>query len=875
MRDAQPTAIYLKDYTPPAFFIETTDLSFQLHDDYTDVTTQLRLVSNADNISKDLQLHGENLELLSLAIDGQALATSDYAVDDKLLTLFNVPANFELTSVVRIKPHENKALEGLYRSRTMYCTQCEAEGFRKITYYLDRPDVLSRFTTRIEAAADAFPILLSNGNCIESGALTDGRHFSLWQDPHPKPSYLFALVAGDLSPVSDTFTTMSGREVAIELYVEPKDLDKCDHAVDSLKRAMAWDEQVYGREYDLDIYMIVAVDDFNMGAMENKGLNVFNTSCVLAHPKTTTDMGFQRVEAVVAHEYFHNWSGNRVTCRDWFQLSLKEGFTVYRDAEFSADMGSRTVKRVEDVALLRTAQFAEDNGPMAHPIQPASFIEISNFYTVTIYEKGAEVVRMIAQLLGPQLFREACDLYFDRHDGQAVTCDDFVQAMADASGRDFSQFKRWYSQAGTPRIEAAGEYDAVAKAFSLTLSQSCPVTPNQPIKEPFFIPVKTALVGSEGLLPLTLNGTDLGEETVLELSQPQQTFVFENMSEAPTPSLLREFSAPVKLSYNYSPKQLVQLVQQDTDGFNRWDAAQRLASQELLAIAAGKGSAISPALITVFENLLQDTSLDPAMVAFIIRLPSENYLAEISEELDPEAIHKAREGARLVIAEQLQDLLLSRYKALEIEADYQANSEQIAIRSLRNSCLAYLSLLDESAIADVAVQQYRSATNMTDQFAALTAIVHSSTAVMNAVKADVLADFYDQWKNEALVVNQWLQVQAAAAGEGALAKVQALMQHSSFDINNPNKVRAVVGAFAGINVAFHQRDGAGYTLLADIIIQLNTSNPQIASRLLTPLTRWKKLAQPYQTAMKAQLARIAEQPDLSKDVFEVVSKSLA
>lgn len=875
MRDAQPTAIYLKDYTPPAFFIDKTELDFALYDSYTEVRATLHLVSNSLNASTQLQLHGENLALVSLAIDGRELNETEYSCDDKNLTLYHVPSQFSLHSVVRIKPQENKALEGLYRSRTMYCTQCEAEGFRKITYYLDRPDVLSRFTTRVEGDAKAFPILLSNGNCIDQGDLPQGRHYRTWQDPHPKPSYLFALVAGDLAVVNDSFTTVSGRHVAIELYVEPKDLDKCGHAIDSLKRAMRWDEQVYGREYDLDIYMIVAVDDFNMGAMENKGLNIFNTSCVLAHPKTTTDLGFQRVEAVVAHEYFHNWSGNRVTCRDWFQLSLKEGFTVFRDAQFSADMGSPTVKRVEDVALLRTAQFAEDSGPMAHPIQPASFIEISNFYTVTIYEKGAEVVRMIAQLLGPEGFRHACDLYFERHDGQAVTCDDFVQAMADASGRDFSQFKRWYSQAGTPCIAAKGEYDSASQSFRLTLAQSCPATPNQPEKAPFFIPIKTALIGPNGPLPLCLNGREYGDDVVLELSEQEQTYVFERVGEQPTPSLLREFSAPVKLAYDYSASELVQLVQHDTDGFNRWDAAQRLASQDLLAIAGGKVSGISPDLVAAFGALLADTSLDPAMVGLILRLPAENYLAEISEQCDPQAIHRAREAARLTIAQSHHALFLSRYQSLAITDEYQANSEQIGIRSLRNSCLAYLSLLDKPDIAQLVIDQYYTASNMTDQFAALTAIVHSPVTALIVQRPAVLAHFYAQWQDEALVVNQWLQVQATAAGDDALAQVQALMQHPSFDLNNPNKVRAVVGAFAGINAAFHQADGAGYTLLADIIIRLNASNPQIASRLLTPLTRWRKLAAPYSTAMQQQLQRIAGAPDLSKDVFEVVSKSLA
>ncbi len=875
MKDAQPKAIYLKDYTAPNYLISTTDLSFQLYDGYTAVTAVINFYKNPKSSEDNrLVLHGEALNLQSISIDNSLLLPTDYRIDNKSLTLANVPDRFELKTIVHIDPAKNKALEGLYRSRTMYCTQCEAEGFRKITYYLDRPDVLAKFSTRIEADKDAFPILLSNGNKTDSGETEAGRHFALWHDPFPKPCYLFALVAGNLACVSDTFTTMSGRIVDIELYVETKDLDKCEHAIASLQRAMKWDEDVYGREYDLSVYMIVAVDDFNMGAMENKGLNIFNTSCVLAHPSTTTDTSFQRIEAIVAHEYFHNWSGNRVTCRDWFQLSLKEGLTVFRDAEFSADMGSRTVKRVEDVNFLKTAQFAEDSGPMAHPIQPASFIEISNFYTVTIYEKGAEVVRMIHELLGAKEYRKATDLYFERHDGQAATCDDFVQAMADSSGRDFSQFKHWYSQAGTPQVSVKGSYDPAQKTFSLTMQQHCPNTPGQNDKKAFFIPVKIALIDTDGPVPLFNQTKDLGLETVLELTETEQTFVFENIDSDVVPSLLRGFSAPVKLEYNYTTENLLHLINHDNDGFNKWDAVQRIATKELLDIVNNNRSALSHEFINGLKGLLK-TDLDPAMVGLVLRLPSQNYLTEISANVNPQAIHAARELARLNIATALKDILWERYQSLHIKQSYKANNEQIAKRSLRNTCLAYLSLLNDDIINQAILDQYYNANNMTDQFAAFSAIVHSPSTLLSAKASTVLEDFYKQWKHEALVVNQWFQVQATHAHKNALTAIKDLMQHPDFDINNPNKVRSVVSAFTGINSSFHSKNGASYAWLADIVIQLNASNPQIASRLVTPLTRWKKYTKPFSNLMKIELQRIAKEPDLSKDVYEVVNKSLA
>ncbi len=889
MRDAQPRTIRLKDYRVPDFLIDTTELLFDLYDDKTRVCSRLAMRRNpaAENPVAPLRLDGQELLLRSVKIDGRILSAGEYALESEQLTIAQVPAQFIFECETEIAPHLNTSLEGLYKSNTMFCTQCEAEGFRKITYFLDRPDVMSVYSVRIEAAKN-YPVLLSNGNLIESGALDGDRHFAVWHDPFKKPCYLFALVAGDLAHIEDRFTTMSGREVALHIYVEPKDADKCAHAMLSLKQAMRWDEEVYGREYDLDIFNIVAVDDFNMGAMENKSLNIFNTSCVLAVPETTTDMGFQRVEAVVAHEYFHNWSGNRVTCRDWFQLSLKEGFTVFRDAEFSADMGSRTVKRVEDVSLLRTLQFAEDAGPMAHPVRPDSYIEISNFYTLTIYEKGAEVVRMLHVLLGPELFRKGTDVYFARHDGQAVTCDDFVTALEDASGRDLAQFRRWYEQAGTPRLDIDGKYDADARTYTLTVRQSLPATPAQDEKLPLHIPLAIALLGDAGALRLQLadRAPDVersdNTELVLDVTQAEQQFTFVDIPEQPVPSLLRGFSAPVKLQFPYSRDELMFLMSRDSDGFCRWDAGQQLALATLNDMIAartssahehGESAAIDKRLLDAFAALLTDTTLDPAMVALMLTLPSEAYLAETRDVVDVAAIHAARQAARSQIARALREQLLKTYRRNCSAEPYAANATQIAQRSLKNTCLAYLMVLEESDIVALCVEQFERATNMTDRMAALAALVNSQQSVE---KTRALAQFYARWKDESLVVNQWFQVQATAALPGTLEIVQQLMRHPAFDIKNPNKVRALIGAFAAQNaVNFHREDGAGYRFLADQVIVLNGLNPQIAARQLAPLSKWQKYSSTAQRLMIAALRRIAAEPNLSRDVYEVVAKSLA
>ncbi len=881
MRDTQPRTIYLKDYRPPDYLIDKTELRVELGDAETTVAARLSMRRNEHSDVAELELHGADLELRELKIDGRVLGDNEYRLDDEKLIIHQVPRQFVFESLVAINPDQNTSLEGLYKSDGMYCTQCEAEGFRKITWYLDRPDVMSEFTTTVVADKTKYPVLLSNGNPIERGELQDDRHFVTWNDPFKKPSYLFALVAGDLEYIEDNYTTMSGRKIALRIFVEQKDLDKCDHAMRSLKHAMRWDEQVYGREYDLDIFMIVAVDAFNMGAMENKGLNIFNTAAVLAKPDTTTDATFQRVEAIVAHEYFHNWSGNRVTCRDWFQLSLKEGFTVFRDSEFSSDLGSRTVKRVEDVSLLRTAQFSEDAGPMAHPVQPASFMEISNFYTLTVYEKGCEVVRMYHTLLGPELFRRGTDLYFERHDGEAVTIDDFARCMEEVSGRDLTQFKRWYSQAGTPRLNVVGEYDANAQTYTLHFEQSCPATPESSEKLPFLIPVTVGLVGQGGDLPLHVQGDKNNSgnaEVVLEVTEQKQSFIFEQVLEKPVPSLLRGFSAPVKLNFSHSRDELMFLMSHDSDGFNRWDAGQQLALQILQQLVtaqlSGEEMILDQRLVEAYRAVLVDQNLDPAMVALILKLPSEAWLAEESEEIHVDEIHRAREFVRRELAGQLQAEFRAAYDDNKVNEPYDPCSEQIARRSLRNICLAYLMLVEQNAV-ELAMQQYRSADNMTDASAALSVLVFAEGENAQRQAKELLASFYEQWQHEALVVNQWFSVQAMAPQQGAVERVRKLLEHSAFDIKNPNKIRSLVSVFCANNhIHFHRIDGAGYQLLTDIVIKLNSINPQIAARMLAPLTKWKKQRNDRQQLMKAALANILAQPDLSKDVYEVVSKSL-
>lgn len=879
MRDAQARTIHRKDYQSPAYLIDQTQLSFDLQEGYTDVHSQLSMRRNPDNDADTapLVLDGVALQTLRIAIDGRELNETEYRIADEQLFIPSVPEAFTFECVTRIDPDSNDALEGLYRSSGMYCTQCEAEGFRRITWYLDRPDVLSVFTVTIRADATRYPVLLSNGNRVSEQKEAGNRLCSVWHDPWPKPSYLFALVAGDLQSLDDRFVTASGKTVDLHIFVEPKDLDKCEHAMESLKASMAWDEEVYGREYDLDVFNIVAVDDFNMGAMENKSLNIFNTSCVLAKPETTSDVGFQRVEAVVAHEYFHNWSGNRVTCRDWFQLSLKEGFTVFRDSQFSADRGSSVVKRVEDVSLLRTVQFAEDAGPMAHPIRPDSYMEISNFYTVTIYEKGAEVLRMLHTLLGPEQFRRGSDLYFERHDGQAATCEDFVKAMEDASGIDLQQFRHWYSQAGTPELHVTGRYDEEQSEYHLTVEQSCPATPGQSDKLPFHIPLSLALLGDAGQIALKLKDEALdteqadNTERVLNIQQRRETFVFTEVPEEPVPSLLRGFSAPVKLNFDYSRDQLALLMRLDSDGFVRWDAAQQLARQCIDDLRSDPSADVDQRYLSAIGDVLQEPGLEKAMVALLLNPPTEAWLGEQESQLDAQSIHRAREQLKRAVATAHEDALWNIWQNRDLSEAYQPSAAQIGTRSLANTALALLTTQNSQRGRDACEQQCASANNMTDRLAALRALVNSE---YRELADELLEQFYQQWQHEPLVVNEWFVLQAGCRHEDTLQRVQALMSHPAFDRRNPNKLRALVGAFCRNAHNFHRPDGAAYEWLADVIIDLDGRNPQLAARMLGPLCNWRRQLPEQSAAMRQSLQRIGERNHLSRDVFEVVHKSL-
>ncbi|MBD3895914.1 aminopeptidase N [Halomonas sp. ML-15] len=879
MSAPQPT--YLNDYQPPAHRVTHTELTFDLSPGATRVKARLhveRHPDRADAAESPLVLDGEHLLLKAIAIDGQPLDADEYQVDDNQLTVHRVPERFLLDTEVEIAPEANTALEGLYQSSGMYCTQCEAEGFRRITFYPDRPDVMATFSTTLIGDTQREPVLLSNGNPIERGELPNGRHFVTWEDPHPKPCYLFALVAGDLQKVEDSFTTMSGREVALQIWVEEENLDKTDHAMASLKRAMKWDEETYGREYDLDLFMIVAVNDFNMGAMENKGLNIFNSAAVLTHPQTATDAAFQRVEGIVAHEYFHNWSGNRVTCRDWFQLSLKEGFTVFRDQCFSADTNSAPVKRIEDVSFFRTAQFAEDDGPTAHPIRPDHYIEITNFYTLTIYEKGAEVVRMLRNLVGWEAFRQGSDRYFERFDGQAVTIEDFVDCMAEASGLDLSQFMRWYSQAGTPEIDAYGEYDYAKSEYHLTLRQRTPATPGQPDKLPLHIPVRLGLVGTKSGedLRMTLDGEVVGKDAVIHLREEEQHFVFTDIAEAPVPSLLRGFSAPVKLRFPYAREDLAFLLTHDSDGFNRWDAGQRLALLALDDLIAAHRNGVEKVMdvrvVEAFRGLLSAETDDKAVLAEMLTLPSEAYIAEQQPVVDVDAIHAARTFVKQSLAASLRDDFLRVYYDNASDAAYAPEPEQIAARSLKNVALSYLVSIEDEEGIELAQRQFSAGHNMTDVRCALTLLTHSSRGDL----ADpALKLFSEKWAHDPLVMDQWFSIQVTRPHSDALDRVKFLMQHPAFSLKNPNRVRALIGAFAGQNrVNFHRIDGAGYRLLADVVIELNRLNPEIAARIITPLTRWQRFDEQRQALMKAELERIRAE-ELSPNVFEVVEKALA
>jgi aminopeptidase N len=881
MRTENPKTIYLKDYQPPEYLVERIDLSFDLQEQYTEVESRLELHRNpaCQVANPPLHLDGEQLELQWIRLDGQSLSPDRYLLEPEALTVPEVPERCILEICVRIRPQDNTALEGLYRSGGMYCTQCEAEGFRRITYFPDRPDVMARFSTSISADKQRFPVLLSNGNPVAEQALEDGRHRIRWEDPFPKPCYLFALVAGDLRFQQDSYTTLSGRQVDLRIYVEPENIDKCDHAMRSLKHAMAWDEREYGREYDLDIYMIVAVNDFNMGAMENKGLNVFNSKFVLARPETATDRDFQGIEGVIAHEYFHNWTGNRITCRDWFQLSLKEGLTVFRDQEFSADMGSRGVKRIEDVRLLRAHQFAEDAGPMAHPVRPDSYMEINNFYTVTVYEKGAEVVRMQRNLLGPELYRKATDLYFARHDGQAVTTDDFVKCMEDASGKDLSQFRRWYSQAGTPKVQVSAEFDPTGQSYTLKFEQSCPPTPGQPDKAPLHIPLALGLLDRQGgELPLQLEGeaAAVGTERVLELKEPSESFRFVGIKEAPVPSLLRGFSAPVTLEYAHSDEELMFLMAHDQDPFNRWDAAHTLAQRTLLQLLQshqkGEQLTVPEGFVAAFRAALTDRQADQALLSEVLTLPSEANLGDQLEVVDVEGIHRVREWLKVQLARALKDELLEVYRANDSTPAYAIEPADIARRSLKNLALNYLMQLDEASVRELCMHQFATGDNMTDRMAALAALANCDCEE----RTQALAAFEAQWRDDPLVMDKWFSVQANSKLPGTLQAVKQLMLHPAFSLRNPNKVRSLVGVFCSANLSgFHAADGSGYAFLADQVIALDKLNPQVAARMLRLMSRWRRYDPARQQLMQAEFDRVLAQPGLSRDVFEIASKSIA
>ncbi|KIH77465.1 aminopeptidase N [Geoalkalibacter ferrihydriticus] len=873
--------INLDDYRPPAYLVNHIDLRFDLDESRTRVTALLEIVCNpqGSGAGSPLVLDGNNLELVKLRLDGRELSADEYSLEGERLVLGEVPVNFSLEIETLTDPSSNAALEGLYLSGGNFCTQCEPEGFRRITYFPDRPDVMAGYRTTIVADRARYPVLLANGNRVAHGELEGGKHFAEWVDPFPKPSYLFALVAGKLACLEDTFTTRSRRAIKLQIYVEAHNLDQCAHAMHSLKKAMRWDEERFGLECDLDQYMVVAVDDFNMGAMENKGLNIFNSKYVLARSDTATDVDFENIEGVIGHEYFHNWTGNRVTCRDWFQLSLKEGLTVFRDQEFSADMSVRAIKRIADVRLLRTAQFAEDAGPMAHPVRPSSYEEINNFYTLTVYHKGAEVIRMMHTLLGEQGFRRGMDLYFQRHDGQAVTTDDFVRAMEDAGAIDLVQFRRWYTQAGTPQVHVERHYDPQSHTYTLTLSQSCPATPGQDQKLPFHIPVAVGLLDGKGhSLPLHLEGETEGaapHTRVLSLTEAQQTFRFTGVRREPVPSLLRDFSAPVKLTCDFSDDELAFLAGHDSDAFTRWDSGQQLALRVLLRMVDDFRQARTPqapgALSAALRRTLGDTHLEAAFKAQALQLPSEAYVAEQMAVIDPLAVHQARDYLLRHLAKELRTDLLAGWQNHMDAGPYHFEPEAVGRRSLKNACLGYLTRLDEQVYVDLCVNQAQQGRNMTDVLAAL-----SHLAQLDCPESDAqLAAFYDKWQAQPLVVDKWFTLQATSSRADTATRVSQLLQHPAFTLRNPNRVRSLLGAFSqGNPVHFHAASGAGYRLLGEHVCKIDAFNPQLAARLVSAFNHWRRYDAQRQMLMKEQLEQILDQPGLSRDVREVAGKSL-
>ncbi|MDO9401797.1 MAG: aminopeptidase N [Polaromonas sp.] len=902
LREGQATIIHRADYTAPAYWIDTVDLCFDLDPAKTRVLNKMLLRRNADVPAQPLRLDGEELNLARVLVNGQG---TSFRKEGEQLVLENLPAGtdtFELEIFTTCCPAKNTKLMGLYVSDDSFFTQCEAEGFRRITYFLDRPDVMASYTVTLRADQTKYPVLLSNGNLVEQGGLEDGRHFAKWVDPHKKPSYLFALVAGQLVSREQRIISRAGKEHTLQVYVRPGDLDKTEHAMNSLMASVAWDEARFGLPLDLERFMIVATSDFNMGAMENKGLNIFNTRYVLASQATATDTDYSNIESVVGHEYFHNWTGNRVTCRDWFQLSLKEGLTVFRDQEFSQDLclepSARAVKRIENVRVLRTAQFPEDAGPMAHPVRPDSYIEISNFYTVTIYEKGAELVRMMQTLvasnndpLGRDGFAKGMTLYFERHDGQAVTCDDFAQAIADANptsdlARLLVPFKRWYSQAGTPRLHGQGIYDADARTYTLTLAQSCAPTPGQPAKEPFVIPVALGLIGADGAdLPLQLAGeaAPVAAPRTFVLTRASETLCFVNVDAEPVPSILRAFSAPVVLAFAYSDEQLLHLLANDSDPFNRWEAGQRLAVRlAIKSITASAHSAeeapLDDAYVQAMRSVLRHPTLDAAFKDLVLTLPSETYLAEQLDVVDPQRIHAVREAMRLQLATALAADWEAAYEAHHANGAYTPDPLSSGRRALAGMALTQLCLAATSTGDSVwpgkIYQRFKNAGNMTDRFNALAALVSSA----HPLAAEALPRFHSMFKDEALVIDKWFGLQAGAPDRGGniMPAVRQLMKHPDFSLRNPNRARSVVSTFCQANpAAFHRLDASGYVFWSDRVIELDAINPQVAARLARALDRWKKLAEPYRSAAREALVRVAAKADLSKDTHEVVTRALA
>lgn len=877
--------IHLKDYKAPDFKIETIDLEVDLNDELTTVTSTIKVIRNkaANNPNSNLILNGEELKLVSVHLNDNELDNSKYKVTKDNLEILNSPDEFNLKIVNTIKPQENTSLSGLYKSDDMYCTQCEAEGFRRITYYLDRPDVMSSFTTTIKADKTKYPILLANGNLKEKGDLDNYRHYATFEDPFKKPCYLFAIVAGDLIGVFDTYITFSGRLITLQLYTEHKNLDKTAHAVEALKKSMRWDEKAYGREYDLDNYVIVAVDSFNMGAMENKGLNIFNSKYVLANPQTATDDDYAAIDEVVGHEYFHNWSGNRVTLRDWFQLSLKEGFTVFREQQFVRSIIGSAYTRIKDAKLLRARQFVEDAGPLAHPVQPKSYLEINNFYTVTIYEKGAEIIRMLHTLLGADTFRKATDLYFSKYDGKAVTIEELITSMEEASGKDLAQFRLWYEYAGTPEVHVAESFDQESSTYTINLSQECPKTPDfSGEKKPLLIPIAVGLIDNKGEdIPLYLkddsdNSSGFKTTKILSLSQRQQSFIFTNVEKKPTLSILRDFSAPVKIKRSVDNKSLAFLASNDSDEFNRWDASQTLIKnflKDCILKYKSKGQLIlNSTLAATFNNIISDKKLNPMVKALIMQGVSIDEIINDSKDVDIDAINVARNFMLFELAKENKRTLMSIYYDNKDDSNYKYSVKDAEHRKLKNTALSYLTRTKDVDVVNICSSQFNKADNMTDQITALECLVNFG----GRERENALGKFYKRWQDEPLVVNKWLSVQARSELPNTLDNVKRLMRHQAFDITNPNKVYSLVGGFCiGNPIRFHDKSGSGYQFLADAIIKLNKINPQVAARMISPLTEWHKFDKSRQAKMKFELQRINKEPNLSKDILEIVNKSLS